>query len=89
MIAELNNCRNQAAQATELAQRAEGELYQMRIVIQAADNEKQILQQEVQNLLLLVNYFKDTTVKSMDEFLDRLKLNLNNALVGHGMQGVY
>jgi len=38
---------------------------------------KQILQQQVQNLTGMVEYFRNTTVKSVDEFINRLKLDLN------------
>ena len=39
--------------------------------------EKQILQQQVQTLTDMIEYFRNTTVKSVDEFMSKLKLNLN------------
>ena len=45
-------------------------------MIQGAEIEKQILQQQVQTLTD-IEYFRSTTVKSVDEFMSRLKLDLN------------
>jgi len=39
--------------------------------------DKQMLQQTVQNLAGVVEVLRITTVKSVDEFLNRLKLDLN------------
>ena len=39
--------------------------------------DKQMLQQDVQNLTGVVEYLRTTTVKSVDEFLHELKLDLN------------
>lgn len=39
--------------------------------------DKQILQQEVQNLTAMVEYFRHTTTESVKEVLTRLKLDLS------------
>jgi len=56
---------------------AEEEATRLKLIIQAAEMDKQTLQQEVQNLTGIVEYLRNTTVKSVDEFLNRLKLDLN------------
>ncbi len=39
--------------------------------------DKQSLQQEIQSLIDIVEFLRNTTVKSIDDFLNRLKLSLN------------
>ncbi len=56
---------------------AEEEATRLKLIIQAAEMDKQTLQQEVQNLTGIVEYLRNTTVKCVDEFLNRLKLDLN------------
>ncbi len=56
---------------------AEEEAIRLKLLIQAAEMDKQTLQQEVQNLTGVVEYLRKTTVKSVDEFLNGLKLDLN------------
>lgn len=77
LIAELNKSNNQATEATELKELAEEEVTHLNQIIQAAEMDKHILQQQVQNLTGMVEYFRNTTVKSVDEFINRLKLDLN------------
>ena len=62
--------------ASELKQLAEEEVTGFNL-IQGAEMEKQILQQQVQTLIDMIEYFRSITVKSVDEFMSRLKLNLN------------
>lgn len=77
LTAELNKSNNQTTEATELKELAEAEATRLNQIIQAAEMEKQILRQQVQNLTGMVEYFRNTTVKSVDEFINRLKLDLN------------
>ena len=77
LTAELNESNDQSAKATELKQLAEEEAARSKMIIQAVEMDKQVLQQEVQNLTGMVEYFRNTTVKSVDEFTNRLKLELN------------
>lgn len=46
-------------------------------MVQEAEMEKQILQQQVQTFTDMIEYLGGTTVKSVDEFISRLKLDLN------------
>ena len=39
--------------------------------------DKQLLQQQVQNLTGMVKYFRNTTVKSVSEFISKFMLDLN------------
>jgi hypothetical protein len=77
LTAELNKSNDQAIRAIELQALAEEEANQLKLTIQAAEMDKQALQQEVQNLTGVIECFKHTIVKSVDEFLNRLKLDLN------------
>lgn len=63
--------------ATELRELAEEEANRLQLAIQAAEIDKQMLRQTVQNLAGVVELLRITTVKSVDEFLNRLKLDLN------------
>lgn len=47
------------------------------LMIQETEMEKQILQQQIQILIDMIEYFKNTIVKSINEFMNKLKLNLN------------
>ncbi|KAL8643185.1 MAG: hypothetical protein Q9228_000170, partial [Teloschistes exilis] len=84
MAAELSKLHDQAAKATDLKHLAEEEAAQSKLVIQAAEADKQILQQEVQNLTGMVEYFRNTTANSVNEVLNRLKLDLNLDLYTSG-----
>lgn len=64
--------------ATEIMQLAEEGAIRFKSAAQAAEMEKQILQQQVQDLTDLVEYFRNTATQSVDdEFINKLKLNLN------------
>ena len=76
MATELSELHDQATKATELKHLAEEEAARLKLVTQAAKVDKQILQQEVQNLTGMVEYFRNTT-NSVNEVLDRLKVDLN------------
>ncbi len=77
LTAEMNKSKDQATKATGLKEMAEEEANRLRLVIQAAEMDKQMLQQDVQNLLGVVEFLRNTTVKSVDEFMNRLKLEMN------------
>ena len=77
MATELNKLYNQATKAIDRKHLAEEEAARSKLVIQAAEVDKQILQQEVQNLTGIVEYFRNTTANSVNKVLNRLKLDLN------------
>ncbi len=58
------------------------EMAQLRSVMQASETDRQLLQQQVQDLRAVTEYLKGTTIKSVDEFTDKLKLDLD-ILVGN------
>jgi len=49
---------------------AEEEATRLKLTLQAAEMDKQALQQEVQNLRGVIECLRHTTVKSVDEFLN-------------------
>ena len=77
LTTELNESNDRATKASELKQLAEEEATRLNLMIQGAEMEKRILQQQVQTLTDMIEYFRSTTVKSVDEFMSRLKLDLN------------
>ena len=77
LAAEMNKSKDQVMKATELKESAGEETNRFKLVIQAAEIDEQMLQQDVQNLTGVVEYLRNTTVKSVDEFLHKLKLDLN------------
>ena len=77
LTADLNELKAQATKAKELRVLAEEEVTHLKSVIQAAEMEKQMLQQQVQSLADIVEYFKTTAAQLMEEFTNRLKLDLN------------
>ncbi|KAK3169330.1 hypothetical protein OEA41_008713 [Lepraria neglecta] len=77
MATELNKLHDQATKVTELKHLAEEEAARLRSIIQAAEVDKQMLQQEVQNLTGMVEYFRNTIANSVHEVLKRLKLDLS------------
>jgi len=77
LTAELKRSHDHAIKATELQALAEEEATRLKLTIQAAEMDKQTLQQEIQSLTGVVEHLRNTTVKSVDEFLHRLKLDLN------------
>lgn len=58
------------------------EMAQLRSVMQASETDRQLLQQQVQDLRAIIEYLKGTTIKSVNEFTDKLKLDLD-ILVGN------
>ena len=82
LIAEMKNSKEEAIKATELKEMAEEETNRLRLVIEAAETDKHRLNQDVQNLTGVVEFLRSATVKSVDEFLSRLKLDLNR--ITHG-----
>ncbi len=82
MASDLESLNGEVKNATELKEMAEEEANRLRLAIQEAEMDKQMLQQTVQNLAGVVELLRTTTVKSVDEFLNRLKLDLNCITVG-------
>lgn len=66
-LSDLSDSNNQITKATEIKELAEG----------AIEMEKQVSQQQVQNLTDLVEYSRNTTTQSVDDFTNRLKLDPN------------
>ena len=77
LTTELKKLHDYAIKATELQALAEEEATRLKLTIQAAEMDKQILQQEVQSLTGVIECLRNTTAKSVDEFLHRLKLDLS------------
>ena len=76
-MAELGESNNQATVATELKQLAEKEMNYFKSIARAVEIDKQKLQQEVHTLTVVVEYFRSATMKSLDEFTNRLKSELD------------
>ena len=77
LTAELSELNDQTTKAIEKKELAEEEVTRLKSIIQVAEIDKQILQQQVQNFTDLVEYFRNTTTQSVEEFINRLKLDLN------------
>lgn len=77
LIAELDKSNHQATEAIELKEMAEKEAAYFKTIVRAIETDKQKLQQEVQTLTGVVEHFKSTTVKSLDQFRNKLKLDLH------------
>jgi len=82
MASDLESLNGEVKNATKLKEMAEEEANRLRLAIQEAEMDKQMLQQTVQNLAGVGELLRTTTVKSVDEFLNRLKLDLNCITVG-------
>ena len=78
-MAELGESNTRAIEVTGLKQLVEEEVTRLKLIVQRAGMENQRLQQQVQTLTETTNYFRSTTVKSMDEFVSRLKLDLDRS----------
>lgn len=72
---DIANCR--AVKEIELKEMATIETTRLKAIAQAAEMDKQLLQQEVQKLRGMLDFLRHTTSKSVDDFRNRLKLNLN------------
>lgn len=77
LAAELNRLSSQVIEANDLRIRAEEAESQLKSRMQVIEKEKQFLQQEVETLTGTLNFFRNTTCKSVDEFRNRLKLELD------------
>ncbi|KAL9126166.1 MAG: hypothetical protein Q9217_004746 [Psora testacea] len=77
MISELKESNNHIAEAIELKDLAEREVAHFKSIAQAIEIDNEKLQQEVKTLTEVVEHFKSTTVKSLDEFTNNLKFGLN------------
>lgn len=77
MASDLESLNGEVKKATEMKELAEEEANRLQLAMQAAEMDKQMSQQTVQNLAGEVEFLRITTIKSADEFLNRLKLDLN------------
>ena len=77
LTAELDESNSRATEARELRQLAEDEITRLKLTIQAAEEDKQRLEQQVQSLTRLVEYVKNTTAQSVDDFMNKLKVDLS------------
>ena len=77
LTAELQELQIQAAKAIKSKELAEDEATRLTSLIQAADIEKESLQQQVLSLTGIVEYLRNTMVNSVDEFISRFKLDLS------------
>lgn len=60
--------------------KAEDEVAGWKSTVQAREVQEQRLRKEVQELLGIVNILKDTTCKSVDDFANRLKIDLRKSV---------
>lgn len=74
---ELDTMTNRAMRAVELQKQAHAEVLRLNSAIETAEMDKQNLQQEKQNLIAMIEYYKSVTAKTVDEFLSKLNLDLN------------
>lgn len=74
LATEVEESNTQVVKAKELA---EEEVNRLALLLQAADAERQLLYQQILSLTGMVEYLKDTTVNSVEEFISRLKLDLS------------
>ena len=63
MTAELRQLKDQTKQVTELKQFAEEEANRLQLMAKALEEEKQMLQEEVENLRYIIGYVRDITVQ--------------------------
>ena len=77
LAAELDKLNGQVREGKEVRIRIEETMSELKSTLQAAEKDKQSLQQEVQTLTGTLNFFRQTTCRSVDEFLNRLKLELD------------
>ena len=77
LTAELDRMSSQVTEANNLRVRAEETTSELKSTLQATEKDKQFLQQEVETLTGTLNLFRQTTCKSVDEFRNRLKLELD------------
>ena len=74
LAAEVEESNMQVVKAKEMA---EEEVNRLALLLQVADAERQLIYQQILSLTGMVEYFKDTTVNSVDEFISKLKLDLS------------
>ena len=77
LTAKVSELDDRAAAATELRRHAEKEADRLKEALQAKETDKLARIQKVQELTVMVDYWRSTMVKSADECLNRLKLELN------------
>ena len=82
LSAELSELIDQTTKTTGMKELAEEEETRLKSIIKAGEMDKHILQQQLQNLTDLVEYFKNTTRQSVDDFMNQFKLNLNLLAAG-------
>lgn len=78
LIGERTGIEQEISKANELKRRAEDEATRLRSIVQASEIDKQVLQQQVHSLTGMVSYFRNTTMTSVDDFINRLKHDLNS-----------
>ena len=84
LATELDKSNREVTAANGLRRKAEGITSQIHSILQETEREKQVLQQEVRNLTAMAELFRQTTSKSVGEFLNRLRLDLNLPVNGCG-----
>lgn len=84
LAAALNKSNCQVNGANELGVKAEETTSQMHSILQKTERDKKVLQQEVRNLTGTTEIFRQTISNSVDEFLNRLRLDLNLSVSGCG-----
>ena len=74
---ELDDLKNQVEEARQSKRLAEEETDRLKRLMQTAEEDKQTLQQEVHNMTGVINSLRTTALQSAEEFLNRLRLDLN------------
>lgn len=73
----MDDLRNQVEKARQSKGLAEEETDRLKRLMQTAEEDKQTLQQEVHNMTGVIESLRTTALQSADEFLNRLRLDLN------------
>jgi len=77
LTADLDAANGLAIKETGLKDIAIAETTRLEAIVQAAEIDKQTLQQEVQKLQGILDFLRYTTLNSVKEFLKQLKLDLS------------
>lgn len=79
LTAKLDESNARATEVTEYKGLVEEESTRLKLMVQRIEMENQRLRQQVRTLSEITNCFKSTTLRSIDEFASRLKLDLDHA----------
>lgn len=72
---KLDVANGRTMEETRLKEMATAETSRLRAIVQAAETDKQLLQQKVQKLQGMLDFLRHTTSNAVTEFLHRLRLD--------------